>query len=413
MADAPDFTPISVKGNRVPGEAAVSQASTVAPNWNSGGWADNGPGTGGWDPKANVPPSAALNNNRGGATSFDINKYDVSQYQYPSDLMGANGEYGSNYVVFYINVAIDSKLLSDGSIETVEDLPPRDYDSLTGIATRSPNAAAATTTIGAGLAGAAGGKTIASTLGLSGKAGTALSAAAAVGGAAAVANQASTFTAQKKRLKTAVALHIPNQLSTRYSMNWEEEGVAGFAMGLVAAEGTEALIKAAQAKNFSNLAPGSSIAAAVAAATLAIPGTQGISKLTGLAANPRKEQIFKNVDFRTFQFAYEFFPRDETEAQNVLNIIKQFKLHMHPEFKDANSFLYVYPSEFDIFYYHGTEENMNLNRHTSCVLTELNVNYSPQGQFTTFANGMPTQINIQMTFKELSLLTKEKIQDGL
>jgi hypothetical protein len=43
----------------------------------------------------------------------------------------------------------------------------------------------------------------------------------------------------------------------------------------------------------------------------------------------------------------------------------------------------------------------------------MTVNYSPQGQFTTFENGMPTQINITMSFKELALLTKEKIQDYL
>jgi len=86
---------------------------------------------------------------------------------------------------------------------------------------------------------------------------------------------------------------------------------------------------------------------------------------------------------------------------------------MHPEFKDTNNFIYVYPSEFDVFYYQGTKENMNLHRHTSCVLQEMNVNYTPNGSFTTFANGMPTQINVTLSFKELALLSKEKIKDGL
>jgi hypothetical protein len=139
-----------------------------------------------------------------------------------------------------------------------------------------------------------------------------------------------------------------------------------------------------------------------------------MSAATGLAANPKKEQIFKGVDFRSFTFDYQFFPRDVKEAQNVLKIIKEFKYHMHPEFaKDSGNFIYIYPSEFDIFYYQNGAENMNLHRHTSCVLTELNVNYTPNGAFTTFANGMPTQINVTMNFKELALLTKDKITDGL
>ena len=86
---------------------------------------------------------------------------------------------------------------------------------------------------------------------------------------------------------------------------------------------------------------------------------------------------------------------------------------MHPEFKDGNNFVYIYPSEFDVYYYQGGQENLTIHRHTSCVLTEMNINYTPNGVFTTFSNGMPTQINVQMTFRELALLTKDKIKDGL
>jgi hypothetical protein len=137
------------------------------------------------------------------------------------------------------------------------------------------------------------------------------------------------------------------------------------------------------------------------------------SAATGLAANPKKEQIFGGVDFRTFQVEYNFFPRSGPEAENVKRIIYEFKYHMHPEFKDANNFLYIYPSEFDIFYYQNGKENLNIHRHTSCVLTEMSINYTPNGTFTTFDNGMPTQINVVMSFRELALLTKDKIKDGL
>jgi hypothetical protein len=96
-----------------------------------------------------------------------------------------------------------------------------------------------------------------------------------------------------------------------------------------------------------------------------------------------------------------------------MNIINEFKLHMHPEFKDSNKFLYIYPSEFDISYYTNGSENLHLHRHTSCVLTELAINYTPNAAFTTFENGMPTQINVTMNFRELSLMDKDKIMEGL
>ena len=345
---------------------------------------------------------------RGNAATFDRDKYRIDQHSYPSDLMSPLGEYGGNYVIFYINVAEDSKLLKDPTIETVDDNTPRDNGDLAALSnkykTGSAGAVAAPTGVAVGAALLAGNKSAAVK-------------AAAVGfiGAEALDYVGATFSGRKTRLATAIALHTPNNMSTTYSINYDEEDTDIYAIGLAGAGGSASLGKAIDQKGLSNVTKDvvNATTAAGLAVGLKLPGTGGVSKITGLAPNPRKEQIFKHVNFRTFTFDYQFYPRDSIEAQNVLNIIYQFKLHMHPEFKDANNFLYIYPSEFDIFYYNNGQENMNVNRHTSCVLTDMVVNYSPNGQFTAFANGMPTQINVTLTFKELATLTKEKIQDNL
>jgi len=361
---------------------------------------------------------------RGGPVEFDTDKYKISQHSYPSDLMGPVGEYGGNYVIFYINVAVDSKLLKDPSTQIVEDNTPRDNGDLTALSNKYDTGVAGAIAAPAGVALGGlilgGGATTTTTLngytstGIS-KAAYATAGVAAVG-AGALKTVASTFSGAKKRLATAIALHTPNNMSTTYSVNYDEEDMDVYAIGLAAAGGTAALAEAGKQKGGSNIAGDgaiNSVTAAVLSQGLKLPGTGGISKITGIAPNPRKEQVFKHVSFRNFTFDYQFYPRDVKEAENVLNIIYQFKYHMHPEFKDANNFLYIYPSEFDIFYYNNGQENMNVNRHTSCVLTDMVVNYSPNGQFTAFANGMPTQINVTLTFKELATLTKEKIQDNL
>ena len=390
------------------------------PNWNAGGWADNGPGTGGWDPKsATSSTSTPAEGSRpapkfGDATFFNNQKYDVSNYQYPSDLMGSLDQYGNNYVVFYINVAVDSKVLSDPNTEVVEDIVPRDAGDLVGQAQSDPQTAKIVSTVAGGLGGFGAGKVISKALGAGKNTSNVIAGASAVGGGAAIATSGTNFTGQKKRLKTAIALHVPFQLQTRYGVNYEEEDTGLMNLALVGASGTSSLVKSLMKGEALPDNLGANVGAFVESKLYSTPGIgAGLSKLTGHAPNPRKEQIFKSVDFRTFQFAYEFFPRDAQEAEYVMNIINQFKYHMHPEFKDANNFLYIYPSEFDIFYYHGATENLFINKHTSCVLTEMTVNYSPQGQFTTFENGMPTQINVIMTFKELALLTKDKIKKGL
>jgi hypothetical protein len=372
----------------------------IGPNWNNA------------SSIADTANTQSLFTARGGAGSFDNNKYSIDQLQYPSDLMGSLAEYGNNYVIFYINIASDSKLLKEGAAETVEDSTPRDYGDVTALSNKyggTAGVAVGGTALSAGVGGLVAQAGIKSFATIGG---------AAIGADLALKQVGSTFSGQKKRLSTAIALHAPNTMQTTYSINYEEEDLDIYAMGLAAAGGGSALAKAAISKGtasnvMSDILRNSNVVSGVVAAGLKISGTGGISRLTGLAPNPRKEQLFKNVQFRTFTFDYQFYPRDASEAANVENIIYQFKLHMHPEFKDANNFLYVYPSEFDIFYYHGIEENLHVNRHTSCVLTDMVVNYTPNGQFTSFSNGMPTQINVTLTFKELATLTKEKIQDKL
>jgi hypothetical protein len=222
-------------------------------------------------------------------------------------------------------------------------------------------------------------------------------------------------TREQKRLKTAIALHIPNNLSVNYSVIYNDEDTAFFAMGAAAVQQGWELTKAlgGQENNADVTGTGASILTNLALSKA--PGSigSGISAASGLAANPKKEQVFKGVNFRTFSFDYKFFPRNSSEAQKVLNIIEQFKYHMHPEFKDGNNFVYIYPSEFDIFYYSGGRENTKVHRHTSCVLTDMSINYAPNGMFNTFSDGMPTQLDVTLQFRELALLTKEKVKDKL
>lgn len=376
------------------------------------------------------------------ATTFNggKNKYSIDNMTYPSDLH--DDMYGGNMVVFYININNASKFQTDGNsnmgsismsnldiprIRMTTEAVPQTALGLTGAAIGSTAAkdiaigtlggmasgvwnaisgyasggmAGATKAIGTGMVkGFGAGATAA--LAQAGVGALTLGAAASIGG---------TTTREQKRLTTAIALHVPNQVNVKYSTSWEATDTADLYM--TSAVGSEAL-KAITLDNNSNLTGvGKEVAANIGLSTGKNAGA--VSAATGLAPNPRKELVFKGVDYRTFQFDYDFFPRDEIEAKKVESIINAFKFHMQPEFKDSNSFLYLYPSEFDITYYtgHGTE-NLHLNRHTSCVLTDLSINYTPNGHFTTFANGMPTQIKMSLTFKELTTMSKELIIKGL
>ena len=350
---------------------------------------------------------------RGEARKFDANEYKISSHSYPIDLVSDDPRYGDNYVIFYINVSEDSKYvkLAEQQNNISADIPSGDRGDFVAQNYNTTQVAGAQALRGAGFGSLVGDST----------GGGALGFGFGIVQGALVASESAGFTRPQKRLKTAIALHIPNTLNINYGMQWDEEGTFAFQalaeVGRIGGDVITSLVDSATSgtakglgsKILNDLKQGKSM---VTATGLNLGGP-ALSGLSGLAANPKKEQIFKGVDFRTFTFDYQFYPRDEKEAQAVRDIISTFKYHMHPEFKDDGNWLYVYPSEFDIYYYHGEKENLNIHRHTSCVLTSMNVNYTPQGQFTTFHDGMPTQVNVTLTFKELALLTKDKIEDGM
>src|SRR5210317_1333900 len=111
------------------------------------------------------------------------------------------------------------------------------------------------------------------------------------------------------------------------------------------------------------------------------------SKALGIAINPHEEQFFNKPNFRSFTYTFNFWPRSPEEVKKVDDIIFLFKYHAHPEL-DMNSETggryFRVPSEFEIHYAYLDRENEYLNKISKCVLKQVDVEYGPSEQFSTF-----------------------------
>ena len=141
-----------------------------------------------------------------------------------------------------------------------------------------------------------------------------------------------------------------------------------------------------------------------------------ITAVTGLAVNPREEQLFQGVQTRTFDFTFSLAPRNQEEAVVISNMIREFRKYSHPSTRRGKFFLTL-PAEFDIRYYKITPngvalENVFLNRIGRCALTNINVDYTPNGINATFEDGSPVRTSVTMTFSEYRPLTREDIEEG-
>lgn len=333
--------------------------------------------------------SGAVNQNASTITSQG-QKYNVTYLQYPYNLdtspeygVDQNGKPAANKVIFFINVPAGSSVIKNNSINTdgtgsstgYIDVPVNEYSRASGERLKG---------IARDATGSVGFKP--------------------------------TILESKKRLLTAISLYTPATLRNRYSVSWSEEDMLGTQL---LGETAKAAGDAFSAFKNSNGFAGGVAAAATGLKNVVTPraafGARSIldklpyaQKILGIApSNSKQEQLFRGVDFRTFEFDYKFAPRNEIEAGNVLSIIRAFRHHMLPEFLDKSEFLYIYPSEFDVRYYKGDSENQYLEKQMTAVLTTVNVDYAPLGIFNTFANGMPTHINLNLSFKELALPSKE------
>jgi len=279
-------------------------------------------------------------------------------------------------------------------------------------------------TLGAGVGGAVVGSRLAK-LATGGGNNSLLGGVVGVGGAAGgfvagqkLGEQAGNMLASNRVVKTntSITLHIPTSPSVKYGAQWQEADI-GALTGILARSGGDlsSLLETAmtgEAAEFMGrtLAGLADIPKAFGADVNVSGALQAAS---GKVPNPNKEQLFKSMNFRQFAFDYKFAPRNAAENDAVHKIIAEFKKNMHSE-RSTEGFFLIYPSEFDIEFNYNSSRNKWLHRIKSCALVDLSIVYGSGGTFTTIAGteGAPSEITMQMVFKELEVLNKDTAEQG-
>lgn len=133
--------------------------------------------------------------------------------------------------------------------------------------------------------------------------------------------------------------------------------------------------------------------------TESITGVNKLAREQGAVLNNNLELLFKGPQLRDFTFNFMMSARSSDEGKQITKIIRTLKQGMSA--KKSNGFLFIKsPHTFFLGYYKGTELHPYLNRFKECALTGLSVNYAP-AQYSTYVDGVMTQYQITMTFKEL------------
>ena len=231
----------------------------------------------------------------------------------------------------------------------------------------------------------------------------------------------------KSTITTAIALYMPQSVKVGYTQVYDDNTETGLA-GVAEATGVAVNNAQGAADKFEAAMQG--IVGGVATQAKEILGEfislagagdpiRFAAKRAGVAVNPRNEAFYSTPTQREFQFEFDFWPRNAKEAEAVTKIIHIFKYNSSPGFAEGTQqSVFTTPNYWKVSYMYNNGENPHLNKIGACYCKDVQVDYAPDGQYTTFGGavteggGHPVHTKMSVTMLEDRILTKRDIEAG-
>lgn len=230
-------------------------------------------------------------------------------------------------------------------------------------------------------------------------------------------------------IKSCISLYMPDTLTATYDANYEEMSLTSdLGPAITTLRALNASIDSMKKGTIGNSLstdPNVVQAAVAAASAVGVPGVNVenigtlLQRAQGFALNPQLQMVYRGTGLRSFQLSFTFTPKSATEATQVNNIINQFRFYSSPSLAQrvgtvtqstTNSMFLVPPSVFEIEFYVNGQQSVNLPRYGRCVMTGLDINHAPNG-FAAYDDSSMVQTTLQMSFKEMDILTRDNFND--
>jgi hypothetical protein len=219
-----------------------------------------------------------------------------------------------------------------------------------------------------------------------------------------------------KEVAETIYLYMPTGIEVGYGMVYEDASMAGLdAIKLVKgiAQGDAAAAADIGKKiGMANLKVLDSVGELVGAEA----GTfaKFLSASQRQVVNPMSLHLFKEVNRRSFTFAYTFLPRSREEMETCHEIVGLLKFFAHPKRSEGSGRFLDYPAEFGISFLTGDgKENAYMPKILKCSLESVKVKYGEETSFSTFRTDQygaaPTKMTMELSFSELEILTRDRL----
>ncbi len=250
-------------------------------------------------------------------------------------------------------------------------------------------------------------------------------------------NQANDYEDAGKNFPSII-MYMPEDISTGFRGNWGGKAFSTVGAGILGAAGQTGLMEK-MTDGFGTITGTAERALGLTAAkilqkSVKAAGGDQLTKddifgsISGAIMNPNTELMFQSIDMRNFQLKFKLVPRNAGESKEINHIVKVFKActlpHRNPNQvmgfnapdKEVNKgivsgFIGV-PNLCRVSFMRGADEHKVLPRYKMLAVTEVDVNYTPDGAYATYRDdGQPVAIELTINFQETKINFAEEVID--
>jgi len=229
----------------------------------------------------------------------------------------------------------------------------------------------------------------------------------------------------------SVVLPMPQDLSNEQKQNWQGKSFTRLGKSVIAAAAGGDMSKIGSTfKDVSGNAK--AIQTALTAGVLnAIPGVGGnitfndiAGSTRGIVLNPNAEVLYDSPDLREIGMVFKMYAQSAEEAKHIKLICDTFRTASLPKFGAEGSisvggdadlagdnFLRV-PLLCKFSFMRGGDTNKWIPQYKPCAITQVEVNYTPDGTYATYEDGSPVATELSIKFIETKLIFDNEIEKG-
>jgi hypothetical protein len=231
----------------------------------------------------------------------------------------------------------------------------------------------------------------------------------------------------KKRIRgmDPILLYMPEDIQGQYSAQWQGTGFGAATAGLARTVGMDLQGIPAAIESLPGLFKNAIFKTELAAINKVTGANVSLNQLTGTVSgtiiNPNVEMTYEAPEMRGFDLQFKMTPSNGVESKTIRKICNRFKKAMLPRFGGQAIFgtvnspnLLSIPALCQVNFMSGNEMHPYLPQYKLCAITDVSINYTPDGSYATYGDKAPVATVLKVSFKETKLLFSDEInEDGV